>query len=96
MPSRNLLLQTRLVDHVSSMRPNIYIGKVDRSAMFRRWYFEATIDHIETVTHLEPHFRVGWANTKGIANSFELDLKIVFYHFSPQNSLILKFQILEN
>jgi ryanodine receptor 2 len=53
------------VDQVSSMRPNIYIGKVDSSAMYRRWYYEVIIDHIEVVTHLEPHFRVGWANTKG-------------------------------
>ncbi|RWS13212.1 ryanodine receptor-like protein, partial [Dinothrombium tinctorium] len=61
----NLLLQTRLVDHVTSMRPNIYVGKVERSAMYRRWYYELTIDHIESVTHLRPHFRVGWANTVG-------------------------------
>lgn len=47
------------------MRPNIYIGKVDKSTMFRKWYYEVIIDHIEVVTHLEPHFRVGWANTKG-------------------------------
>ena len=52
------------------MRPNIYIGKVDQSAMFRRWYYEVIIDHIEVVTHLEPHFRVGWANTKGLTLLF--------------------------
>lgn len=49
------------------MRPNIYIGKVEVSAMYRRWYYEVIIDHIEVVTHLEPHFRVGWANTKGLS-----------------------------
>ena len=54
-----------LVDHVASMRPNIYVGKVEGSAMYRRWYFELTIDYIETVTHLDPQFRVGWANTTG-------------------------------
>ncbi|XP_035212318.1 ryanodine receptor-like isoform X2 [Stegodyphus dumicola] len=65
LPSRSLLLQTRLIDHVASMHPNIFVGKVDGSAMFRKWYFEAMVDHCETVSHLEPHFRVGWANTKG-------------------------------
>lgn len=89
----NLLVQTKLVDHVSrfenillfllnfsnyfiiiiifkylhdySVHPNIYIGKVDGSAMYRKWYFEATVDHIEQATHLEPHLRIGWANTMG-------------------------------
>ncbi|GIX85747.1 ryanodine receptor [Caerostris darwini] len=65
LPSRSLLLQTRLVDHVASMHPNIFVGKVDGSAMFRKWYFEAMVDHCEMKSHLEPHFRVGWANTKG-------------------------------
>src|SRR5699024_12281373 len=40
LPSKNLLLQTKLVDQVASMRPNIYVGKVDNSAMYRKWYFE--------------------------------------------------------
>uniref|UniRef100_T1E1N4 Putative ryanodine receptor n=1 Tax=Cupiennius salei TaxID=6928 RepID=T1E1N4_CUPSA len=65
LPGRSLLLQTGLVDHVASMHPNIFVGKVDGSAMYRKWYFEAMVDHCETVSHLEPHFRVGWANTKG-------------------------------
>lgn len=47
------------------MHPNIFVGKVDGSAMYRKWYFEAMVDHCEVVSHLEPHFRVGWANTKG-------------------------------
>lgn len=33
--------------------------------MYRNWYFEATLDHIEQVSHLEPHLRIGWANTMG-------------------------------
>lgn len=33
--------------------------------MYRRWYFELVVDHVEQLTHLEPHFRVGWANTSG-------------------------------
>uniref|UniRef100_A0AAN0LPN8 Ryanodine receptor n=1 Tax=Polyphagotarsonemus latus TaxID=1204166 RepID=A0AAN0LPN8_9ACAR len=65
LPSRSLLLQTRLVDHVASMRPNIFIGKVEGSSMYRRWYFELEIDDIEQASHLRPHFRVGWANTTG-------------------------------
>lgn len=65
LPGRNLLLQTRLMDHVASMHPNIYVGKVDGSAMYRKWYYEAMVDHTETVSHLNPHFRVGWANNKG-------------------------------
>lgn len=65
LPSKNLLLQTKLVDQVTSMRPNIYVGKVENSAMYRKWYFEVIVDHIEAVSHLDPHFRVGWANTNG-------------------------------
>ena len=65
LPGRNLLLQTRLVDHVASMRPNIYIARVDGSAMYHRWYYEVVVDHIETINNLSPHLRVGWANTKG-------------------------------
>ncbi|UYV64349.1 RYR2 [Cordylochernes scorpioides] len=65
LPGRNLLLQTRLVDHVASMRPNIYVGRVEGAPIYRKWYFEAMVDHLETVSHLEPHFRVGWASTRG-------------------------------
>uniref|UniRef100_T1JNF8 Ryanodine receptor n=1 Tax=Strigamia maritima TaxID=126957 RepID=T1JNF8_STRMM len=65
LPGKNLLLQTQLVDHVASMRPLIFVGKVESSVMYRKWYFEATLDHIEMVTHLVPHLRIGWANTIG-------------------------------
>lgn len=65
LPGRNLLLQTRLVDHVASMKPNIYVARVDGSAMYHRWYYEVVVDHIEMVNNLSPHLRVGWANTKG-------------------------------
>lgn len=47
------------------MHPNIFVGKVDGSAMYRKWYFEVAVDHYEMASHLQPHFRVGWANTKG-------------------------------
>lgn len=65
LPGRNLLLQTRLVDNVASMKPNIYIARVDGSAMYHRWYYEVVVDHIEMINNLSPHLRVGWANTKG-------------------------------
>ncbi|XP_028968698.1 ryanodine receptor [Galendromus occidentalis] len=65
LPGRDLLLQTKLVDHVSSMRPNIYVCKIENSAMFRRWYFEAQVDYQETISHLEPYLRIGWASTAG-------------------------------
>ncbi|XP_066971316.1 ryanodine receptor isoform X18 [Macrobrachium rosenbergii] len=65
LPGRNLLLQTQLVDHVSSARPNIFVGHVEGSAMYQRFYYEVTLDHIEQVSHLNPHLRLGWANTKG-------------------------------
>ncbi|XP_069958037.1 ryanodine receptor isoform X5 [Cherax quadricarinatus] len=65
LPGRNLLLQTQLVDHVSSARPNIFVGFVEGSAIYQKWYFEVTLDHIEQTSHLPPHLRLGWANTKG-------------------------------
>ncbi|XP_069170443.1 ryanodine receptor [Procambarus clarkii] len=65
LPGRNLLLQTQLVDHVSSARPNIFVGFVEGSAIYQKWYYEVTLDHIEQISHLSPHLRLGWANTKG-------------------------------
>ncbi|GAV02137.1 hypothetical protein RvY_12738-2 [Ramazzottius varieornatus] len=65
LPGKDLLLQTKLVDHVSSVHPNIYVGFTDGSAMFRKWYYEAIIDHVELASNLPPHIRVGWANTDG-------------------------------
>ncbi|XP_026743410.1 LOW QUALITY PROTEIN: ryanodine receptor [Trichoplusia ni] len=65
LPGKNLLLQTQLVDHVSSVRPNIFVGRVEGSAVYRKWYFEVTMDHIEKTTHMVPHLRIGWANTTG-------------------------------
>ncbi|XP_067629190.1 ryanodine receptor isoform X15 [Eurosta solidaginis] len=65
LPGKNLLLQTQLVDHVASIRPNIFVGRVDGSAMYQKWYFEVIMDHIEQTTHMMPHLRIGWANTSG-------------------------------
>jgi ryanodine receptor 2 len=50
---------------VSSVRPNIFVGRVEGSAMYQKWYFEVTVDHIEQTTHMTPHLRIGWANTAG-------------------------------
>ncbi|XP_063236802.1 ryanodine receptor isoform X2 [Bacillus rossius redtenbacheri] len=65
LPGKNLLLQTQLVDHVASVRPNIFVGRVQGSAVYQKWYFEVTMDHIEQTTHMTPHLRIGWANTTG-------------------------------
>ena len=47
----------------SSMRPNILVGTEDGESMYRKWYFEVIIDHVEQVTHVQPHIRIGWATT---------------------------------
>jgi len=60
---KDLLLQTALVDHVACMRPNILVGVEDGESMYKKWYFEVVIDHIEQVTHAQPHIRIGWATT---------------------------------
>ena len=65
LPDRDLLLQTRVVDYVFSMSPNIFVGRCESSAMYHKWYYEAVIDLVETVTHLPTHVRIGWANTEG-------------------------------
>ncbi|XP_073986803.1 ryanodine receptor isoform X3 [Rhodnius prolixus] len=65
LPGKNLLLQTQLVDHVASVRPNIFVGRVEGSAVYQKWYFEVTLDHMEQTTHMTPHLRIGWANTAG-------------------------------
>ena len=45
------------------MRPNIVVGVEDGESMYKKWYFEVAIDHIEQVTHIQPHIRIGWATT---------------------------------
>jgi len=47
------------------MNPNIYVGRCEGSAIYLKWYYEAIIDHVETVSHLAPLIRIGWANTEG-------------------------------
>ncbi|KAG8123547.1 hypothetical protein E2320_018933 [Naja naja] len=66
LPGRDLLLQTRLVNHVSSMRPNIFLGISEGSAQYRKWYYELMVDYVEPFTTAEAtHLRVGWASTEG-------------------------------
>ncbi|XP_028331499.1 ryanodine receptor 2 isoform X4 [Gouania willdenowi] len=68
LPGRDLLLQTRLINCVSSMRPNIFLGVSDGSAQYRKWYYELIVDQVlPFVTAEATHLRVGWANTSGYA-----------------------------
>ncbi|XP_046872563.1 ryanodine receptor 3 [Hypomesus transpacificus] len=68
LPRRDLLLQTRLVNDVQSMRPNIFLGVSEGSAQYRKWYYELMIDQVVPFLTSEPsHLRVGWASTKGYA-----------------------------
>ena len=48
-----------------SMNPNIYVGRCEGSAIYLKWYYEAIVDHVETVSHMPPLIRIGWANTDG-------------------------------
>lgn len=48
-----------------SMTPNILVGIVEGSSQFRRWYYEAEVEHIEQMTKTEPYLRIGWANSMG-------------------------------
>ncbi|XP_050406916.2 ryanodine receptor [Patella vulgata] len=65
LPGRDLLLQTKLVDHVTSIRPNLCVGLCEGSAMYKKWYFEIVVINYEYATHLPPLLRMGWANTDG-------------------------------
>ncbi|XP_064920309.1 ryanodine receptor 3 isoform X3 [Columba livia] len=68
LPRRDLLLQTRLINDVTSIRPNIFLGVAEGSAQYKKWYFELIIDQVEPFLTAEPtHLRVGWASTSGYA-----------------------------
>lgn len=45
--------------------PNTLVGLVEGSSMFKKWYFEAELEHMEEMTSKAPYLRVGWANTGG-------------------------------
>lgn len=57
------LLKILIIAH--SNHPNMYVAKKEGSGTYSRWYYEAIVDHLEQVTHLNPHIRLGWANTEG-------------------------------
>uniref|UniRef100_A0A667ZYR6 Ryanodine receptor 2b (cardiac) n=1 Tax=Myripristis murdjan TaxID=586833 RepID=A0A667ZYR6_9TELE len=66
LPERDLLLQTRLINQVTSMRPNIFLTMGEDSAQHRKWYYELVVDHVDHFLTAEPtHLRVGWACTAG-------------------------------
>uniref|UniRef100_A0A4W5NQE2 Ryanodine receptor 3 n=1 Tax=Hucho hucho TaxID=62062 RepID=A0A4W5NQE2_9TELE len=68
LPKRDLLLQTRLVNDVQSMRPNIFLGVSEGSAQYKKWYYELMIDQVDHFLTSDPsHLRVGWATNKGYA-----------------------------
>ncbi|XP_012869761.1 PREDICTED: ryanodine receptor 3 [Dipodomys ordii] len=68
LPQRNLLLQTRLINDVTSIRPNIFLGVAEGSAQYKKWYFELIIDQVDPFLTAEPtHLRVGWASSPGYA-----------------------------
>jgi ryanodine receptor 2 len=52
------------------MMPNVLVGVVDGSALFKRWYYEAEVEHIEQMTKKAPYLRIGWANTAGYIYSY--------------------------
>ncbi|CAJ0957143.1 unnamed protein product, partial [Mesorhabditis belari] len=65
LPGKDLLFQTAMRDHVSNMMPNVLVGVVDGSSLFKKWYFECEIEHIEQMTKEVPYLRIGWANSTG-------------------------------
>ncbi|XP_051926912.1 ryanodine receptor 2 isoform X3 [Hippocampus zosterae] len=66
LPGRDLLLQTRLMNYVSSICPNIFLGVSEGSAQYKKWYYELIVDQaLPFVTAEASHLRVGWANTNG-------------------------------
>ncbi|XP_031429541.1 ryanodine receptor 1b isoform X8 [Clupea harengus] len=68
LPGRDLLLQTNIVNYVTSVRPNIFLGTCEGSTQYKKWYFEMMVDYVEAfVTAQATHLRVGWAMTEGFS-----------------------------
>uniref|UniRef100_A0A452IME6 Ryanodine receptor 1 n=1 Tax=Gopherus agassizii TaxID=38772 RepID=A0A452IME6_9SAUR len=66
LPRRDLLLQTSLINYVTSMRPNIFLGTHEGSTQYKKWYYELIVDYVEPfVTAQATHLRVGWAIAEG-------------------------------
>ncbi|XP_073652919.1 ryanodine receptor 1 [Tursiops truncatus] len=66
LPGRELLLQTNLINFVTSIRPNIFVGRAEGSTQYLKWYFEVMVDEVAPfLTAQATHLRVGWALTEG-------------------------------
>ncbi|KAH7933996.1 hypothetical protein HPB49_020196 [Dermacentor silvarum] len=61
----NILKEDHIKVIISLLEKHGRDPKVEGAALFRRWYYEAMVDHCEQVSHLDPHLRIGWANTAG-------------------------------
>ena len=51
------------------MRPNIFVGLSEGNAVYKKWYYEVSINQIDSAVPRPFKFRVGWANTKGFSPS---------------------------
>nr|XP_055028049.1 ryanodine receptor 2 [Misgurnus anguillicaudatus] len=70
LSDRDLLLQTKLVNQVISVRPNIFLCARDDCAQYRKWYYEVLVEKVEPFMTAEPtHLRLGWASTEGYSPS---------------------------
>ncbi|XP_060734913.1 ryanodine receptor 2 isoform X4 [Tachysurus vachellii] len=66
LPERDLLLQSRLVNYITCVRPNIFLYMGDDSSQYRKWYYEVVVERAEPFVTPEPtHLRVGWACSAG-------------------------------
>uniref|UniRef100_A0A8W4FKY0 Ryanodine receptor 1 n=1 Tax=Sus scrofa TaxID=9823 RepID=A0A8W4FKY0_PIG len=66
LPGRELLLQTNLINYVTSIRPNIFVGRAEGTTQYSKWYFEVMVDEVVPfLTAQATHLRVGWALTEG-------------------------------
>ncbi|CAO2626134.1 Ryanodine receptor 1 [Lemmus lemmus] len=66
LPGRELLLQTNLINYVTSIRPNIFVGRAEGSTQYGKWYFEVMVDEVAPfLTAQATHLRVGWALSEG-------------------------------
>ncbi|KAM9587622.1 ryanodine receptor 1 isoform 3-T3 [Morphnus guianensis] len=66
LPRRDLLLQTGLVNYVTSVRPNIFLGTHEGSTQYSKWYFEVAVERVQPFLTAQPtHLRVGWAAAGG-------------------------------
>jgi hypothetical protein len=64
------------------------VGRVEGSAMYQKWYFEVTVDHIEQTTHMMPHLRIGWANTAGYVCKLLYMSHVFLIHNEYENSFM--------